>query len=138
MFDPNLSLQPQFFSGMTTVYPQMDFTPMQTLPAQAVFTLPPQQFTPIGLYASATPPPHAMAPPQMVPFVFTSPSPAMTPAPPFQPVEVPANMQAFEAVHGQVFPVMKGEEVCAASNASWSLVQLYPHKEQECAEFQRL
>jgi len=111
MFDPNLSFQPQFFSGMTTIYPQMDYTQMQTLPAQAVFTLPPQQFAPIGLFAGATPPP-------MVPLMFTTPSPAMTPAPPFQPVEVPANMRAFEAVHGQVFPVMKGEESCAASNAS--------------------
>merc|ERR550519_1934258 len=42
----------------------------------------------------------------------------MTPAPAFQPVEVPANMRAFETVHGQVFPVMKGEEACAPSNAS--------------------
>merc|ERR550519_532585 len=108
MFDPNLSFQPQFFSGMTTIYPH---TQMQTLPAQAVFTLPPQQFAPLGLFAGATPPP-------MVPLMYASPSPAMTPAPTFQPVEVPANMRAFEAVHGQVFPVMKGEETCASSNAS--------------------
>jgi len=54
----------------------------------------------------------------MVPFMYASPSPAMSPAPPFQPVEVPANMRAFETVHGQVFPVMKGEEACAPSNAS--------------------
>jgi len=111
MFDPNLSFQPQFFSGMTTIYPQMDYTQMQTLPAQAVFTLPPQQFAPLGLFAGATPPP-------MVPLMYASPSPAMTPAPAFQPVEVPANMRAFETVHGQVFPVMKGEEPCAPSNAS--------------------
>jgi len=111
MFDPNVPFQPQFFSGMTTIYPQMDFSQMQTLPAQAVFTLPPQQFAPIGLFAGATPPP-------LVPLMYASPSPAMTTAPTFQPVEVPANMRAFEAVHGQVFPVMKGEEVCAASNAS--------------------
>merc|ERR1719373_579368 len=50
--------------------------------------------------------------------MYASPSPAMSPAPPFQPVEVPANMRAFETVHGQVFPVMKGEEACAPSNAS--------------------
>jgi len=111
MFDPNLSFQPQFFSGMTTIYPQMDYTQMQTLPAQAVFTLPPQQFAPLGLFAGATPSP-------MVPLMYASPSPAMTPAPAFQPVEVPANMRAFETVHGQVFPVMKGEEACASSNAS--------------------
>merc|ERR1719373_790718 len=43
--------------------------------------------------------------------------PAMSPAPPFQPVEVPANMQVYEAVHGQVFPVMKTEEA-SFSNAS--------------------
>merc|ERR1719373_1414012 len=50
--------------------------------------------------------------------MYASPSPAMSPAPFQQPVEVPANMRAFETVHGQVFPVMKGEEACAPSNAS--------------------
>merc|ERR1719447_2088845 len=44
-------------------------------------------------------------------------TPTPPPLPQFQQVEVPANMQVFGAVHGQVFPVLKNEEA-PVSNAS--------------------
>lgn len=108
--------QPQIYSGMPIL---MDFNHMPLQPAQAVFPLPPQQFTNmqpnLALYTSATPPLPALytsaTPP---PPIFMYPHPVMRQ---FQPVEVPANMQLLETVHGQLFPVLKNEE-SARSNAS--------------------
>jgi len=116
-FDPNMQNQPDFqVTQQPQLYPQLiPFIPMdgfnQPMPmAPAVFPYP-QQFPLPMPYSGVTPTPPA---PMGIPMYF----PAMSPAPPFQPVEVPANMQVFETVHGQVFPVMKQEEVNAFSNAS--------------------
>jgi len=79
---------------------------LQTLSAQAVLPLP-QPVYHGHMYNTPTPPP-AM-------FVYATPTPS--PLPQYQQVEVPANMQVFGAVHGQVFPVLKNEEA-PVSNAS--------------------
>jgi len=116
-FDPNMQNQPDFqVTQQPQLYPQLiPFIPMdgfnQPMPmAPAVYPYP-QQFPLPMPYSGVTPTPPT---PMGIPVYF----PAMSPAPPFQPVEVPVNMQVFETVHGQVFPVMKQEEATAFSNAS--------------------
>jgi len=113
-FDPNMQHQPDFqVTQQPQLYPQLiPLIPMEgfnQMPmAPAVYPYP-QQFPLPMPYSGVTPTPTPMG----IPMYF----PAMSPAPPFQPVEVPANMQVYEAVHGQVFPVMKTEEA-SFSNAS--------------------
>lgn len=111
-FDPNMQNQPDFqVTQQPQLYPQLiPLIPMEGFNPMAPAVYPyPQQFPLPMPYSGVTPTPTPMG----IPMYF----PAMSPAPPFQPVEVPANMQVYEAVHGQVFPVMKTEEA-SFSNAS--------------------
>lgn len=110
-------VQPTYNPGMMSIYPTMDFnqTPLSAQAVTPMFMQHTQQFASLGLYSGVTPMQHAtpMQHTPTQPTVFLFPAPAAMP----QFVEVPANMQVLETVHGQVFPILKGEE-SVVSNAS--------------------